>query len=1094
MTHKVIGQIDADQQRQKIVYKYLFSFTDLGIGADASISTLIDLGYLEIDRQGKKLPNESLIARQWNVDGLPGIDRVYVRRVLRRIYEETLYDKSKESWPGLSMAKLTIILSSLERYWQNPPENKHKVIPPKVTHLVKIEAIRMFSELSLGERKILNLATPSGEGLIVNLYTDVLNPSYKFGYEELTDIYQQYLTGKTISKYRNYATENIGNNNVTITDIINSHICDLTGVELSRVNEEPQKGLRERILREINRLEFQSGVEQLRSISHLYDDDRQKKALSKKMFIQHLTKCILENGKITDELPISIKFFTLEKVRPLPLFIYHKQNNPKGLINAALLSNKEIEITGLERQYTYKLGIHLSVRDVRSKEVLVEFNEHVIGIGSPMSHAVAAIDRVLMWDIPCLKDYFPVSGQQFSNDELIGGNQNSSIWSHCVVQLYKKKDVERAIREKLKIEEVTENSTSYYGEYCGFDVLETFIKSALYARLRAIKFVLQKNNISSDEYINQLCCRVNEYDSLSLAKNQLKYYPFSLSIMEATINAKIFSSRANGILKEKYRKKDECQDFHDLKTREENGEVKFEPWSLVAYNSHLAILEALLVEGRTVAAKKYLDILGNHTESLSDLMLAQYYVCFSQYHFLSDLENNNDHPDRLTAISAVKECLSKAEYFLNSRLQKCKVLGELSRSNIHPFFKIYSQIAIARARLHLYFPVYMMSATDNSWDRAKAPLVEAEKARIYSARDGNASLYFSQSCFEIWAYLILAFTWDFEKYPKEAEEGGFSKESCIDWSIRLLRHAIICYEESGLKCYADIKRNAGFSVDFTSLCGDEVFIEKIPFIREKTENDQEIEAQEINLKVLPLNLDIFKTREANSKASDPPRPIFFGTDSSSIMFAYGMIDLCKTPDQPEDSTTLFENIFCAIRKFIIAWSISRDGAYLKQTLNGCHITGIFDSLPDGYKEDDFDLLKKIDEEHDRYVRGFYPHRISKTAIFSKLFIGVCLLIINCKKEESKLSGFKTDLKWDEIRKLICEDGLHEKKIPEEVEHTKQVRFNGHLAEHITRISEYFENFEDWTLTPQCKSLNSIQVRDKVLKDIFTLIKGGNARP
>jgi hypothetical protein len=1075
MAEDDVYQNDTDQKREKRVYQYLLSFTDLGLGEGENISELSSLGYEKIAADNRKLPNESLIASQWSYPGkdVAGISRVYVRRVLRWVYRETLYTKSehdKWSWPGLSMAKLVAILSSLETYWKDPQKNKDKRQPPKVTHSVKLKAIEMFSELSSKERELLNFSMPSGEDLIRRIYEDVLNPSYKFRYEELAKIYQQYLTSKTTYYNENIPTESKSE----IRKIISGYLDELISEDLSR-----DEGLQNRILREINRIDFQSGSEQLKNISNSFSEEKQVTSIRRKMFAQRLTKCIVENEEITDEFPICIKFFEIEKMRPLPLFEYDNTNNRKGLINRDLLG-KKMEISGLERQYSYKLGLHFSIRYDNEYSKL-DFFEEIVGIGSPISHAMIAIDRVLMWDIPCLREYFPIARQLFSNYEIINTNYNSPVLSHCVVQLYRKDDIKIAIDKSTSLEKIDENSFSHYGEYCGFDISESSMKSALYARLRAIQHVLERNNITSDEYIKQLCNRVNEYNNLARAKNLLKYYPFSLKVMESEINSKIF---LNG---KKYRNQDFLgnQDFHDL----QDGKC----WSSVAYDAHLQITEALLKEGRTVAAKKYLSALREHKDRdyLSSLMLARYHVCYSQYHLYSDLDSiYNDHADRSASISACEKCLELAENSLERRIKECKLLGQLSHSNTHPFFEIYSKISLVRARLYLYFPSYTIPSDNSIWGKMKAPLIEAEKARIYSARDGNASLYFSQSCFEAWVYLILAFTWDFEREPKDKE--GFSKNSCIDWATRLLAHAVICYEKIGLKCYAEIKRNAGFSVaNLKDRYDSNISIQGIPFIQEKASDDN----QENNSpRVLYLDLNLFKTNKANVKPEDPLRPIFFGTDSSNIMFTDGIIELCKSPEAIEGSLStkdniLFENILSAMRKFVIAWSTSRDGAYLDQEEGKYTIQEIFDKLPDNWKEYDTEILEKIDKKNnDRHIRGFYPHRISKTAVFSKLFIGVCLLIMSCKKEESKLAGFDGEVSYAEICKFI--QGLHEEDIPENVpDSIQQKRFNGHLAKHVENIIKYFESFENWSKSDRCKSLNSLQVRDKVIKDIFMLVRG-----
>jgi hypothetical protein len=1092
----------ADHKREITVYKYLLSFTDLGLEDNDTISALLADGPSALNTQKNRLPNESLIASQWSCldkKNTVGVNRVYVRRVLRCVYGESLYLKKSDenwSWPGLSMAKLVFILSSLEKYWDSKADSIHRSHLSKVTHSVKVKAIQMFSELSFEERNLLNMPVRDGEGLIQKIHEDILNPSYKFRYEEFVRIYEQFLASKTMHHlgvfYRDTKEEA---KETTISSVIDDHISELTNGGLST---EQSNTLRERILGEIYRIEFQSGAEQLNSISNRFDYRRQIISMSRKMFVRNLTKCIIENEGMTNELPVSIKFFEIEKVRPLPLSIYDKARNKIGLINPNLLNSSGNEIAGLQRQYTYKIALHFCIRDKDNPaERKIDFFEEITGIGSPISHAMIAMDRVLMWDIPCIQEYFPVTRQQFSNDTIIGGNKNSAVWSHCVVQLYRKSEIKIALDNGKTLEEIGQAPVSHHGEYCGFDVFEVSIKAAFIARLRAIKHLLKEKNITSDEYLEQLRTRVKEYSNLCKAKSLLQYYPFSLGAMKAKINSDIFMTTVNGNAEYKYRNSEGL-----LFTNVRNGER----WSSVAYDAQLKIAEALLKEGRTVNVKKYLSILDDHVQYLSALMLARYYVCYAQYHFLSDLASeSNDNPNRQKAISESERCLKLAEDSLKRRLRECELLGELSHSNTHPFFEIYSKISLVKARIFLYFPSYANIKDNGIWYKTKAPLIEAEKARIYSARDGNSSLYFSQSCFEAWAYLIIGFTWDFEREPKENE--GFSKEDCIRWAERLWKHAIICYEKTGIKCYSEIKRNAGFLIDIKDRFGENIKVDGIPFIMEIDPNKPRENDKAGN--ILDLNLDFFKTIEANLEGEVIKRPIFFGTDSSNIMFTDGMIELCRSKNNTSTSfenSEIFRNILSAMRKFVIAWSTSRDGALCTQEKGVYFIEEIFDksaidketgrSLE---KESDAELLRKIDKNNDRYIRGFYPHRISKTSIFSKLFIGVCLLVVKCKSQDVK--QFKDDnniqyeiswdeISWDEIREFAR--GLHEEDIPERP--NKQIRFNGHLADHITQIVKYFDSFENWANSSQCKSWNLVQVRDKVVKDMFLLVRGHVIKP
>jgi hypothetical protein len=982
------------------------------------------------------------------------------------------------SWPILSVSKLVDILSSLERYWNDNSkvENENEKQPPKITHSVKVRALQLLSELSLEEREALGIYAPAGEGLIRKIYEDVLNPHYNFSREELIDIYKQLLISRTI--YHN--DKSSGDNP---EKIIGGYFSQLTQQDM---DEECPPEVVNRILKEVNRIGFQSGAEQLREFQiDSFDKSREYTSIQNRKFAKLLTKCIIENEEVTDEFPIRIKFISIEKVRPLPLIIY-SESNTRGLINSTLL-DEITNIKGLERQYSYRVAVHLLVRNCDEKEKIIEFSEEVTGIGSPMSHIRIAIDRMLMWDIPCLKEYFPVARQHFSNDEVMGDSQNSPIWSHCAVQLYKRNDVKEATNgnKKKHLEEIDPNSVSHYGEYCGFDLIETSAKAALIARLRAIKYILAKDNVSASEYIEQIWRRKEEYDILSQAKDLLQYFPFSLGVMIAKIDLGIFTENTP-----KYRQLliEDIVYFKELDKKE---------WSLVAYSSHLKITESLLREGRIIPAKMYLDALEIHKNSLSDLMLARYYLCWSQYYFLFDLETGDvDISTTNKAITKSNDFLKKAEQCLKKKIQKCELLGEISHSNTHPFFELYSKISICRAKMSFYFSGDSKTAHGNEWRKLIAPLQEAEKARVYAARDGNTLLY-----------LMLAFTWDFKVNVKKKEI--LSKEDCIIWANRLLIHSVVCYEEFGLKSYAQIKRNAGLLSDSE----ENIKIDKIPFIQEYApskssdkanknmfyEYEASGEKDEI-FRVFCLDFNSLKTKKANpdhkfdhsksneiSNSLNPARPIFFGTDSSILIFTEGMIDLCH---DFKDEKDLLKSINKAMRKFIIAWSTSRDGAYFtKEGDTKYCIQRIFDKTKDGHEEEDAEILEKIDIHNDRYVRGLYPNRISETALLSKLFIAVCLMILETKKhdfsEEETL--YKSKIEWSDINKLM--GSLHESDMLENLpEYQNQDGFNKHLSKQVENLKKYAEDWGEAQLK-NWKQDSLSKVRDEIVKNIFLALRG-----
>jgi hypothetical protein len=112
------GQRGADVDREKAVYEYLLSLTDLGTAA----------GRRGQDKLTK--PNESSVAKQW------GMERIFVRRVLRSVLHEKYYANEDETpVPGLTLGKLVKILSSLQSYWNGQRSAEtHQRVPRILTY------------------------------------------------------------------------------------------------------------------------------------------------------------------------------------------------------------------------------------------------------------------------------------------------------------------------------------------------------------------------------------------------------------------------------------------------------------------------------------------------------------------------------------------------------------------------------------------------------------------------------------------------------------------------------------------------------------------------------------------------------------------------------------------------------------------------------------------------------------------------------------------------------------------------------------------------------------------------------------------------
>ena len=269
-----------------------------------------------------------------------------------------------------------------------------------------------------------------------------------------------------------------------------------------------------KVRRELERIELQSGAEQAHTFL-INDSQSHAEHFSKHItieFIQRLAHSVIDNELLTDEFPIHIKHFEIERVKPLPLYI-KQDNDPQGLLNAAFLRDNKVprSVEGLARQVAYRVRVHFYIKPpddykVKFKNITVfqktagqdrlEFSEEVVGVGCAASHIIAVINRVLLWDIPILKDYIPIADGIHCNDEVMGGTPNSPVWSHCVAKLHKREDIRSAIESGKSYADFVTTAEVASADFYGFDRLETMSKAALFARLKLIKQTLAKRPLS----------------------------------------------------------------------------------------------------------------------------------------------------------------------------------------------------------------------------------------------------------------------------------------------------------------------------------------------------------------------------------------------------------------------------------------------------------------------------------------------------------------------------------------------------------------------------------------------------------------------
>ncbi|RAM53356.1 MAG: HypX (modular protein) [Hapalosiphonaceae cyanobacterium JJU2] len=1046
-----------DQERDKSVYKYLLEcLTDLGIN----------------EGEANPKPNESSIAKQWGQTN----NRIFIRRVLRSVlpqyYEENEKDL-EQPVPGLTIGKLVQILTAIQDYWEKKRlPTLEAQIPRILTRSEKLRAFRTFYQLSIAEKEKLNFSIHPGETLLQQLLEIVTDTVKGLKYEDIIPFYKGAINIYHQLKQAEFINQQ-DLEKTTYTEIVKYQVENLIrehyqGLDTTQKNNKTDD-LVNKVHREINRLELQCGIRQIKSLlkdTENVNESHTNTDFLPHAFIEHLTRSIVENEILTDEFPINIKHIEIEKTKPLPLYL-KEEDYQNGLLNPQFIDEKEDieDINGLKKQFAYKLKVHFYVRypdnyapifgeeDAQTsyfsfRERKLEFFEEITGIGSPIYHIIAAINRVILWDIPELIDYFPVARSIVSHHDFFGSP--SLIRSYTLVNLCKKDDIENALKENKTYDQVLSNYEPAYGEYCGFDLVEVAAKAGLHARLRAIK----QTGINPVKYLTQLCYRVEELNAFRKAESYLNFYPFSLKAMEGYLNQTIFRDRYR-IVNNQYNFLEKDID---------------RPWTSVAYDAHLTITEAYLKEGLYQIAKKYLDVLKSHIENakkgknyfFGDLLLVKYELCQFRYHYLTDLQDDSDseipqlHLERSSAIRAATESLNYAEEYLKKLLRKYYVIRASAQSNFHPFFYLFSRIYAHRAKLYIFTSSYT-DLPSRRFNGFIEPVRLFEKARIYAARDGSPVLYSSWTAYQSLCYIMVAYLGDYEPLPHQK----FSRKECIDWAKRLIEHALICFHKYGKLCYQQIKDNGGKITNnirnkkYYESYGN-IQVQVVPLIqelKESSEEDQKIYDHEKNV----INIDFSILKKI---CPDDEQSIYlFGTYSSIILFAMGMLELC---DDEKQESKLKSRIDKAFKNFTYCSAIAEDGAVSGNKEN---------RDPDDEKV----YLERIFADGDELVRGLYPHRLTQFADLGKIWAATCKVILHL---------YHSDTDWQEIDKLL-------ERLPNSptkpVLHNayRQKRYNGHLESHCDRLVEYFKQLKD-------KKLNTtklIDIRNKVVRDVFKIMRG-----
>ncbi|NCR11355.1 MAG: HypX (modular protein) [Microcystis aeruginosa G11-06] len=1062
-------QSDEDRKRDAAVYLHLLNnLTDLDISED------------------NPKPNEYKIAKQW------GQNRIFVRRVLRSVMGERYQEKEREERiPSLSLGKLVTILTSLEAYWQGESaKNKDSLAQKminKFTQQEKERVLKKYAQLSLDERKKLGLLVHPEAGLLEQL-KEIITDEIQQDSLDVVSFYKQAINLYSSQKQQHSYLKSLDANDHLdideyfklvnqITEYIQPRLKKYYQHLSTNSEQEIIKDLVDKILREVSRTEFQAGLRQIKTVVEQCPDFVKNNLTSdsiSNLFLESLSNSIIKNNLLGDKFPVYIDYLEIEKVKPLPLKLYRGET---GLINSHFLADNEDEnryyAQGLEKQIAYRVRVYFYVYPPENWQPTLEispffkqeesnnrleFCEEVVGVGSPIAHITTAINRFLFEGIDILKKpegegYLPVTQKIVSEDKVIGNTRNSAVWSYSLVKLCKQKDVKNSLKDEIDYNQIVADQELATGEFYGFDLLESAAKSALHARLRAI----EKTGIDSQQYLQQLCQRIEEKYILKKAENWIKFYPFSLRAMQDYLEKKLF--------KDKYRNWDE-RNFKEVNNNQ--------AWSMVAYEAHLAITQVYLQEGLYRIAKKYLEVIKPHIEKgrLDDkLLVSLYHICLFDYHFYTDLEDEErDHQERGSAIRKAEECLNIAEEYLQEYLKEYAIIGEYSQTNVHPFFYYLSRIYSHRAKIYLFFP-YIAQLPSPKTHLLIEPLRLLEKARIYAARDGDANYYAYWTVYQIWSYLITAYVGD-----TKLLKGQFTRQNCLEWAERLIKNALDCYGERGRKSYQQIKNYSGKQTEF-SISNivyeqyNDIYVQTIPPIIEIGKGSSHLDefyqkifqSSQSQQKIIQLPMSALTYLDSNSDN----KIYLFGIHASLLLFGLGLVELCK--DNQEEG--LEERILMAMKRFTLGAAIASEGTVDEKRGEKTYLQRIFTEQKQNNNQ-------KMPE--DFQIRGLYPHRLTQFTAKGKIFAATCrviLLLYNYEKYNSY---------WPEVAYLL--NDLHDAQTIIRSNNPDyslgQNRYSGHLVQQFKGVKSYLESQKN-----SGKSGSLEEIRNRIVTDIFKILRG-----
>ncbi|HEY9738835.1 MAG TPA: hypothetical protein V6D06_21220, partial [Trichocoleus sp.] len=677
------------------------------------------------------------------------------RRIVSSLFQEdvdgiepAIQRKIASATTGSVVEMLGKLRKSLQKEYQKHEESYERVLTPEDVLAVLYRLV----ELTAQEQQDLGLTPGDGLTLLQRALLILQTTGGVENYDMLLQIYKaavglEAIQGETALQNLRAVDQLIEETvTKTLTYLPERPRRDLGQGKVALSRQETVTELTQKAQREIRRLMARSGNQQSLVPSSTVVDSYIQHYLQPS-FIVKLAQTLVANERLTDQFPVYLKRITLEASGPLPfadreLGMLSVEGPFPPLLHPALrrldlafdlasdgqsgdlpgpgdyeLASQEATRVVAEFYIKVPAGYQPVVRRVFERltsedRQRLDFSHSSTGIGGALSHVIKVINTALLFDVPCLRDYFSIAHDVACTQEIIRDNVPSPVWAHNLVKLCHKATVAETLRQcdrntLRSYEEFAFANPIGHGDYCGFDFLLSQAQAALQARLQAIR----NAGVIPETYIGHLCQRIEHWVALEDAWSYLRGYPFSSLAMIGTINREILLPNVGTrplMRDDPYIYFDACLSIAEALLDE--GAYRAAHYHL----RRLGVLEEFVQQGLTIAQPASVNKVS--FEVFSGGLIVRYLICLANYYYLYDTEDGDPKylplhcdPDvnRRVLIQQAWATLAHAQHHVAVRLRKYVIINEVSQGTFHPHYSLLSRIATLRAKMLLFFPQFV---------------------------------------------------------------------------------------------------------------------------------------------------------------------------------------------------------------------------------------------------------------------------------------------------------------------------------------------------------------------------------------------------